>query len=818
MRLVFAYDGRTRKGLLEGDVYWPIMDDTFADRTVQTCCKKRAPYRMHRQRLQPVWIICLFVWPGLVHGQAAGKSASQFADLWKNHIFPILENSCADCHSGDQPDGSLDLTLYSDLQQAVAHRREWRRIAERVRNQEMPPPDSLELSGDDRAKLLEFVEKTLPEIPCGHLHHAGPVTIRRLTRYEYKNTIRDLLGIETELPDDFPKDEAGYGFDNIGDVLSVSPLLLEKYLTAAEFIVEQTVFDPARLRIEKTIRGDEFPPVDGSRAIEFGHVLTTRGELIARMEIPADGLYEIEVQAWGDQAGDEPCEMGLIVGSKQVAKADVKATDDEPGIYKFTRKLRAGENRIGLSFNNDFYDPDDPDRRQRDRNLFVGNMRITGPSKLNPKLFPESHRRFMVASPDERTTPRQAAERILAWQGARAFRRKLSEHESSRLLKLFDETISSGATFEASMQVVLQAILVSPHFLFKIEDPVPTDGTPSRLSDFELATAISFFTWSSMPDDELFRLAATGKLSESKTLREQVDRMLNDGRSRALIDNFVEQWLQLPRLAEIDPDPEQFPGFNAELRQSMIQETKLLVGDIFRNDLSLKTLLTADYSFLNRDLAEHYGVSTDRIPAEGFVKIQLDEETRNGLLTHASFLTMTSNPTRTSPVKRGKWVLENLLLDPPPPALPNVPQLESQAELTGSLRERMEQHRIDPNCAGCHRKMDSIGFALENYDAIGKFRTEDAGLEIDSNGTFPDGSQFQGARQLQQTIVDTCYDDFVRCLVEKLFIYAIGRGPLPTDDCVIEGIARRAVKEDYSFKKIIVVIVESEPFQMRASR
>ena len=696
-------------------------------------------------------------------------------------------------------------------------RRTWRKITTRVRDHQMPPADSVELSDDDRDALLEWLEEKLPQLPCQHRHHAGAVTIRRLTQYEYINTVRDLLGVDFSFPVGFPADEVGYGFDNIGDVMSVSPLLLEKYLDAAEAISKMVIFDPAKHRIDKSIAANELSKPRGSTVIRSTLLMSTNGTATTSIDVPVTAKYQIELEALGTRGGDELPELALSVNNKVIKKYKVKAQPkDRAESIAIAVTLEEGSNQLGLTFTNDFYDPKHENPRLRDRNLGVRKIQISGPMGTpKPSLVEE---RFLFATPNSQATARECAQRIIKRHGSRAFRRHIYRGERQKLIELFDIGIENGESFQGAMQIVLQAMLVSPQFLFKVEAPAPEDGTVRPLTDFEVATSLSYLLWSSMPDDELFQAAANGELQSSpQRLEREVTRMLADPKSEALLEDFALQWFQLRGLQQSDPDPDLFPGYTNHLKDSMVRETQLLFADVIQNDLPLTTLLTAEYTFVNKALARHYGWTTKGLEEREFTRVNLEGKRRGGLLSHASLLLLTSNPTRTSPVKRGKWVLENLLAEPPPPALPDVPQLDSQLELSGSLRERMEQHRADPNCATCHYKMDSLGFALENFDAFGRFRQRDEDdLPIDSVGQLVSGDQFANVKELQALIATKQRRQFVRCVVEKTFIYAIGRGLTESDECLIEELAGQAYKNDARFSDIIKSIVLSDAFRFRS--
>ena len=747
--------------------------------------------------------------------QQAEEQITELArKTWASVVQPIIENNCLDCHMGDDAEGSLDLDSFQDLEDVVEQRRLWSKIGNRVRDGQMPPPEADEMSQGDRDELLTWIDQVLPQVPCQHPHHAGPVTIRRLTRYEYANTIRELLQVEYPFSNKFPADEVGYGFDNIGDVLSVSPLLMEKYLSAAEEISELVITDPRSELIDQTIALDKFNLPRGVRKRRNYLLMTVSATATTDVTVAVAGQYKISVAAFAHQAGDEIAKMAISVNGKLVEEIEVEAESIEDSLdHELEIDLNEGENDLHITFTNDYYNPEAESRR--DRNLAIVEVNIKGPVGKTKKSA--AHQAFLFAMPDDGIDPAKCAEQIIDRHAFRAFRRPVQPVERERLLKLFEMGIENGESFEGAMRIVLQGILVSPHFIYKVEQPASGDGELRPLNGHELATAMSYFLWSSMPDAKLFELADDNKLQDERVMQAEVQRMLQHPSSIALVDNFAAQWLQLRILDQSDPDPDLFPGFTDHLRKSMLNETRLLLMDVIQNDAPLTTLLTSDYTYVNLALAEHYGMKTSGLSEQEFSKVSLQGTGRQGLLSHASILTITSNPTRTSPVKRGKWVLENLLADPPPPALPDVPQLDSQDELTGTLRERMEQHREDPNCAVCHYKMDSLGFALEKFDAYGRFREHDGDDLIDSKGELPNGDKFASPSELQELIVRSQRQQFIRCVTEKLFIYAVGRGPIAVDDCVIDEIAGRAFREDYRFSEIVTAIVTSEPFRNRSS-
>jgi hypothetical protein len=606
--------------------------------------------------------------------QPEGKTA------FSREVPPLLLEYCVTCHGGTKPRGQLPLDQLAQKPDFAKNIVAWEKVLTVLRGGDMPPP------GRKRPEPAVFqraaaaidaeLERTYARLP----RDPGRVTIRRLNRVEYRNTIRDLMGVDYPATEELPSDDVGYGFDNIADVLSLAPVHLEKYLAAAEKIVSEVFLDVKRRERFLSWRGDA-------------------------------------------------------------------------------------------------------------RN------------------------------------PREAARRILTEFARRAYRRLVSPQEVERLLQLVDKARQDGDGPEEALQVAFKAVLVSPHFLFRIErDPAPDEKRPLPLpaeryvpgvypiSEYELATRLAYFLWSSMPDEELFQVADKGQLRQN--LDAQVKRMLQSPKSRALVENFAGQWLQLRNLSSIMIDPKLFPRYDAFMRESMQRETEMYFEYILREDRSILEFLDSDYTFLNERLARHYGI--EGVQGLEMRLVKLPDRRRGGILTHASILTVTSNPTRTSPVKRGKFILENILGTPPPPPPPDVPELDNDknAVLTGSLRQRMEKHRENPGCAVCHVKMDALGFGLENFDAIGAWRTKDGSFEIDPSGTLPDGTTFRNPAELRQALLQQA-DQFRRCLAEKLLTYALGRGLEPTDNVFLREIVAQTKQGGDRFSALILAIVHSDPFQLR---
>jgi mono/diheme cytochrome c family protein len=765
-----------------------------------------------RTRPAALLIVALLLSPVLAPAPPAGLAQAPAEDAFARQVQPLLKAHCLKCHGADKPKGGLNLDSYPDEAAAVKDRAVWDKVARAVKDREMPPPDRPQPKPTEAEALVKWWERTLARLD-GNRRDPGRVTVRRLNRAEYNNTVHDLLGITFRPGDDFPTDDVGYGFDNIGDVLSLPPLLLEKYLAAAEKIVDQAIVtEPARAAakrlagkdLKSTIKGDQFHN-------EF-HALITNGEVYANHTFPRDGTYLFRIRAFASQAGKEPAKMAFRVEGKDVKSFDVRNEEDDPKIFEVRAFVKAGSHKVAAAFTNDFYDPQAKDPKKRDRNLYVESIEIENPAEA-AKALPESHRRLFIAQPDK-AAHKEAARKILENFARKAFRRPVTAAEVDRYVQLVEAAEKGGDSFERGIQIAVMAVLVSPHFLFRVEiDPEPNNpNAVHAVGEFELASRLSYFLWSSMPDEELFKLAEQGQLR--KNLDAQVKRMLGDRKARALTENFAGQWLQLRNLKTAQPDPGRFPGFDDALRSAMLRETELFFEAVVQEDRSILEFLDADWTFVNDRLAKHYGLPD--VTGRDFQKVTLRGGQRGGLLTQASILTVTSNPTRTSPVKRGKYVLETLLGTPPPPPPPGAGDLpdDKKGPLTGTLRQRMEQHRANPNCAVCHQKLDPLGFGLENFDAVGRWRDRDGAYAIDSSGVLPGGQAFKGPAELKGILKGKA-DQFRRCLAEKLLTYALGRGLEYYDRRAVDQIVTATQRGRDTFSALTLAIVKSDPFQMR---
>jgi hypothetical protein len=739
---------------------------------------------------------------------AAGSSARPSFDF-KNSIRPLFQKYCVDCHSGSAPEAGLDIKVMLDGG-IPAHRKTWEKAFALVRLENMPPADADQPTAAERELLTRWMDDALFYVDCKKPIDPGRVTVRRLNRSEYNNAIRDLMGIDFEPAKDFPLDDVGYGFDNIGDVLTVPPLLIEKYLDAAEQVVQRAIATPESLVVEKTIRGTEFIN-DKARDVGDGvRILVSNGELVVPVKVDFAGKYTASITAGGDKAGDEPAKMELRQNGKVLKEFEVKRRSMTPG-FACDVDLPAGESKLAIAFTNDFYDAE----KKQDRNLYVQSLSLKGPLGADKELKKRNGEVVRV-TPDDKTSLEVAARVNLQSLMRRAFRRPVSPEEVNKYVKFVSLATKKGQSFERGMQIALQAVLVSPDFLFRVENSRETDAFGRGvLDDYAVASRMSFFLWASVPDDELMRAAGANELRSEKGLAKQVTRMLADKRSASLVKNFAAQWLALRKLRTEDvmPSKEQFPEFNEKLRDDMIRETELFFEEMIKSDRSVITLLDGKYTFINERLAKLYGI--EGIKGEDFQRVELKDANRGGVLTQPAILTLTSYPTRTSPVKRGQWVLETLLGDEPPAPPPVVPGLEETTKANPNLpmRAQLEIHRADPGCKACHKTMDEIGFGLENFDAIGRWRTKDGPNEIDSRAQLPTGENFSGAGELV-SILRAREDEFRRCLTEKLLTYALGRGIEYYDRCAIDTITKRLKDNGSRFSALVLAIVQSEPFRM----
>lgn len=881
--------------------------------------------------------------PLLLSGVSAG------AVDFEKEIRPVLQEYCVGCHSAEKKKGDLDLEPVIAKVDFAKDHDIWDKILELTDNREMPPEKKPQPSDDARQRLIQWIETSLTNLATNETPNPGRVTLRRLNKDEYRRTIHDLLKVDYQ-PEDFPNDEVGYGFNNIGDVLSLSPLLMEKYLTAAEEIAKKAIVaDPPKVPKRK-LRGDRFEsPNEFIRGME-NHVLGMyrEGEATAKMDFIRKGDYVVRIRAYGElagpdapklevklggktiaafdvgtekpktyetrlsaeagdqvvslgflnnynddrnpdpkmrgdrnlfvdsveiegpfdgkpepaftkieqwrwkmpegaqavdgkqmqfssngmartewqfpvtdeylirvkghgeQAGSEPAKVRVVLDGKELAVMDITAGVDGEDVHSVRATIEAGKRKLEVGFANDYYDAS----KNADRNLWIHGIDVVGPVNASAPDFPESHKAIVTRVPNPGEEQAVARE-ILGKFARRAYRRMVSDEEVNRLVGFVDLATKNGGTFLEGIQAAVQATLCSPQFLYRweLDSKVIKAGDVRNLTDFEVASRLSYFLWSSMPDDELFGLAERGELLKDGNVEKQIARMISDPKSRALVENFGGQWLQLHNLYEVDPDPKKFPKFSYQLREDMKRETLAFVEALVKEDRSVLDLVDAKFTFLNERLARHYGI--DGVQGNEFRRVDLPADSpRGGVLTMGSVLMATSMPTRTSPVIRGKWILEQILGTPPPPPPPNVPPLEGAKNIDPNLplKKRLEVHRDNPDCAGCHAKIDPLGFALENFDAIGTFRTMDGSAPVDAAGKLPNGTELNGAADLKRVVKG---DRFVHTVAEKMMIYALGRGLERYDKRALEGVLKRVKAGDYKFSALITAIATSEPFLKR---
>jgi len=714
------------------------------------------------------------------------RSADPPVSTYQKDILPFLKTHCFACHGNGKAKAQLSFDKYKDDASVLNDRKVWDNVRHMLKVGEMPPPERPKPKPADVEAVSKAIQGLFDKYDSTAQPNAGRVTIRRLNKTEYNNTIRDLVGVDFNPADDFPADDVGYGFDNIGDVLSVSPLLLEKYLSAAEAILDQAI-----------VIADQPKPT--KRTFDTIRTGSTRAaEELGKTVSFDEGTYHIRCKVAG-----EAVRVQLRVLGKDVKEFEVTAPPDKPQVIEATVSLKPGTGRVAVTFLNP----------SGERTLHLKGVEVEGPFDAPPLMYPEPHKRLMTHKPG--LAPREAAREIVTRFATQAFRRPVKPTEVERCLALYDVAEKKGQRFELRVRAALYRVLVSPHFLFRVElDPPDTaPGTTYAVGEYELASRLSYFLWNSMPDDELFALAAQGKLRQN--LEAQVRRMVKNPKSASFLHGFAEQWLTLRKLDLASPDPTLFPTFNPALRQAMTRESLLFFEALVREDRGVPDLLDADFTFVNEPLAKHYGIPG--VTGPEFVRVKLPAH-RGGVLTHASVLTLASNATRTSPVKRGKFILEQFLNAPPPPPPPelDIPELEDQKQLKGTLRQQMEQHRANPVCASCHQRMDPIGFAFENFDAVGVWRDKDGPANIDASGVLPDGRKFDGPAGLRK-LLRADKDAFVRCVVEKMLTYAIGRGLEPYDRRAVNRIVEAMTQENDRFSVLLIEIVKSDPFQKRTT-
>ncbi len=765
----------------------------------------------------------------------------------------VLDRYCVGGHNDRLQTAGISLDDL-DVGHVATGAETWEKVVRKLRAREMPPPRRPRPDEETYIDFVDWIETELDQASLAN-PNPGTETIHRLNRTEYTNAIRDLLALEIDGRELLPADDQSYGFDNIADVLSLSTSLLERYMLAAGKIAQLAIGDPS---IRSTTVTYSTSPVlmQHDRMSEL-HPFGTRGGFATEHYFPVDGEYEFRIgleRTHGDaiKGLQNRNQLEVRLDRARVAAFDIGADGQREAwnaVFNLTPyerdadndlrvkiPVKAGMREVAFSFLRNsaiaegVLEPVSAAETyhyagDRDAPMAVWTVEIEGPFDVESRklgLGTPSQERIFTCVPETEAGELACAEQIVGSIARRAFRRPITEIDTTSLMTFYNVGRANGS-FESGIEFALRAILVDPEFLFRVEaDPVAVEsGDPYHISDLELASRLSFFLWSSIPDDELLDLAERNELREGGVLAAQVDRMLSDPKSAALVDNFSGQWLFLRNMRSVKPDPIAFPEFDGNLREAFQQETQLWFDSQVREDRSVLEILTSDYTYANQRLAEHYGIPG--VLGNHFRRVTLPDETRRGILGHGSVLTATSYANRTSPVKRGVWVLENLLGAPPPPPPANVPGLEDSDSVADpsdpesrprSVRERMERHRTDPVCASCHVRMDPLGFALESFDAVGGYR--ELPLE-QTSGTLPSGLELTGPASVRDMLLSNS-EDFVVTVAEKLMTYALGRGVEYYDRPSIRRIVRSAEADDYRWSSLIFGIVESSPFQMRKAR
>jgi Protein of unknown function (DUF1592)/Protein of unknown function (DUF1588)/Protein of unknown function (DUF1585)/Protein of unknown function (DUF1587)/Protein of unknown function (DUF1595)/Planctomycete cytochrome C len=751
----------------------------------------------------------------------------------------ILDKYCVTCHNQRLKTGGLALDTL-DLGKVPAQAEVWEKVIRKLRSGTMPPAGMPRPDAATYSSLAGWIEA---QIDQASEPYAGRPILHRLNRSEYANAVRDLLALDIDAASLLPPDDSAFGFDNISDALGVSPSLQEHYLDAALKIGALAVGDPKiapgseTWRIRQDLSQDQHVN---------GLPLGTVGGTVVRYNFPLDGEYSFQANLYRTNLNimrglESPHQVEFSVDGGRIHLASLGGADDLASLFekptdtgdavdarlRVRVPIKAGPHVVTVAF---FENPDavEPARLQPYIRSSVDNfdwsgsphlqsLTIAGPFHPAGASDTPSRRRIFVCRPDGRSSDDACARQIVSALARRAYRQALASQDLETLLKFYQSGKQDGG-FEGGIELALERILASPKFLFRVErDPVGSaPGASYRISDGELASRLSFFLWSSIPDDELLRLASEGKLKAPAVFDRQVRRMLADPKSQALVDNFAGQWLQLRNLRNVQPNSDLFPDFDDNLRQSFRRETELLFESIVQEDRSVLDLLTADYTFVNERLARHYGIPD--IYGSRFRRVAVTDDARRGLLGQGSILALTSHAERTSPVVRGKWILENILGTPVPPPPPDVPALKGNQEgqRPRTMREQMADHRANAVCASCHKTMDSIGFAMENFDAVGAWRTREPGGPIDATGELSDGTKVDGVVTLRNALVSRP-ELFAGTLTEKLLVYALGRGLDYRDMPTVRAIVRDASRDNYRFSALILGVVRSAPFQLRTA-
>jgi len=787
-----------------------------------------------------------------VFPQTAGSGSTNTpAGLVSAHR-DVITTYCASCHNQRLKTAGLALDRL-DLDDIAGSAETWEKVVRKVRGGLMPPAGARQPDARTRDAFATSIETELDRAWAAHPNPGRPL-LRRLNRAEYANAVRDLLALDVDVAALLPPDDSAYGFDNISDALNISPVLQERYLAAAERIGELAIGDPEAGTLSETyhVRGD----VSQNQHLD-GMPLGTLGGTRITHFFPRDGEYVIRTALFrtnfdNPRGIEYPHEFELTVDGERVHHAAIGGAADLSAAFALPKetadaiderlavriRVRAGPHDVVAAFIGSAPTMDATKLRPFLKSAFdtldwtgrphVRSVTVTGPFNATGPGDTPSRRRIFTCRPTLPANEDTCAKQVVSTLARRAFRAPVNDTDMQPLLAFYKSGRQEGS-FDLGIERALQLILASPKFVFRVERSPdaagPNDRTPAgpenrtrpavaRVTDVELASRLSFFLWSSIPDDELMKEASAGRLKDPSVLQRQTRRMLADPKAEALVSNFAGQWLHLRNLRNAQPHADDFPDFDDNLRHAFQRETEMLFESVMREDRSVVDLLRADYTFVNERLARHYGIPN--VYGSQFRRVPVTDDARKGLLGHGSILTLTSHATRTSPVLRGKFVLENILGTPPPPPPPDVPTLKEneKGQKPKTVREQMAEHRANPTCASCHKIMDPIGFALDNFDAVGAWRSEDAGAPIDASGELSDGTRIDGVVALRKAILARP-DQFAGTMTEKLLVYALGRGLDHQDMPVVRTIVRTAAVQDYRFSSLILGVVDSVPFQMR---
>lgn len=693
------------------------------------------------------------------------------APSYEREIRPLVTTYCVSCHGGAKPKGKLDLSGFADPDSVFRKRKTWQDAVQRLRDGEMPPEGKPQPTAAEKARILRWFAEASAARDAGP-RDPGRAPLRRLNRAEYNNTVRDLLGVDLKPADDFPADDSAHGFDTIAEVLAVSPLLVEKYFAAAERMLDQILL-----------------PEQPDRRFEGTALTRADGEVRAEVDFPVTGRYLLRVKAARASTEGAPPVLSIRLGGKRVRDLPLGAASAQTEVLTV-------RGRAAFAVRSDA--------------VRIDALEVSGP--VGVPGAKEARARLLPSAPG-----RDAVRRTLERFASRAFRRPARDVEIERLMGLFDRADRRGDSLEQAIRLPLAAVLASPQFLFRVEADRPGEKGSWAVSDHELASRLSYFLWASMPDDRLFERAAKGELRNPQVLEAETRRMLADPKSKALVEGFLRPWLQLGAFDYIQPDGNLFAEFNKDqrIRRAMGEEARLFVEGIAKEDRSLLELIDADYTYVNEPLARFYDLPPVR--GDRMQKVALTDRRRGGVLTMGAVLAMTSSSDRTSVVKRGKWILERILGTPPPPPpedAGDLPPTDRKAAAPKTLRERLAAHRRDPQCASCHQKIDPLGFSLESFDGVGRWRDLEAGKPVDATGTLPNGRTFQGPVGLKDILLER-KGEFALAAADRALVYALGREMGDGDVPAVRELGAALAAGGYRFSTLILETTRSFPFRHR---